>query len=93
MDVRINHELEPAEAARRIRKAAHELGLEAVEDGPQGDLLGAFRKGTPMGAVSASWQVTADAVEVKILQKPAFLPGGTVAKLLEDGLADALAKE
>jgi len=93
MEVRIDHDLEPAEAARRLRRAAQELDLEEATDEPQGDLHGAFRKTTPMGAVKASWKAEAGSVEVRVLDKPAFLPGGMVKNMLEEGLAKALAKE
>ena len=93
MEVRIDHELEPAEAARRLRRAAQELNLDEVADEPQGDLHGAFCKATPMGAVKAGWKVEAGHVEVRVLDKPAFLPEGMVKGMLEEGLAKALARE
>ena len=99
MEVRMPHQLEPAEVARRIRAAAERLELEPADDGlgsPAGKaggdaLRGTFTKASPLGAVTASWSVTADEVVVEVLKKPAFLPASTVARLLEDGLKDTLA--
>jgi len=76
-----------------VRAAARELGLVEIEREARDELGGAFQKGTPLGNVSASWTVTPEAVEVRILEKPAFLPRATVTRLLEDGLVNALATE
>ena len=95
MEVRVAHRMDPKEVARRIRDAGRKRGLEEIDGkrpgtGHDDELGGAFAKGTPMGAVAASWNVTPDEVVVRVLKKPSFLPGSTVARLLEDGLRDVL---
>ena len=89
MEIRVPHGLSPNEVHERMRKLAQEnaVELETHDDGSGGSL----RKGTPLGAVSASFAVEPSEIIVRIDQKPAFLPERKVREMLEEGLRDALA--
>ena len=88
MEVRIEHALEPDAIVERLAAAVreHDIELTAEGDGRAGQL----EKATPLGTVRASYEIGADVVVVTVLQKPAFLPEGTVRRLLEENLAEAL---
>lgn len=88
MEVRVPHQLELDEAVRRILTAAEtlELSMRPGKDPHSGRVT----KETPLGAVEASWRALESEVLVTIENKPAFLPGATVERMLRDGLTDAL---
>ena len=90
MEIRVSHTLERSQAAARIREAARKLDVMPAEDGDEGEFGGTMAKDTPLGSVQASWEAFEAEVVVHIVRKPAFLPEGTVRRLLEDGLRDAL---
>lgn len=90
METRVNHRLEPAEAARRLREEAQKHEIRA--EGDEGGLHGVFTKDTPLGSVRARWEARPGEVVVVIESKPAFLPASTVARALEEGLQKLLAE-
>lgn len=88
MNLRIDHSLEPADAAERLRVAALRLGLE-FEPEPCGR-RGKVAQSTPLGAVRAEYRLVEGAVEIEVTQKPAFLPDSAVKRAIEDGLRTEL---
>ncbi len=90
MEVCVRHQLEPAEATRRIRAAAQELEIRPDEGEKDDDPRGVFTKDTPLGSIRASWEARSGEVVVRIESKPAFLPASTVTRALEEGLAKTL---
>lgn len=91
MEIRVSHALVRAAAAERIRAAAEKLDVRPEELSQETEFAGRLHKDTPLGSVRASWQALEREVVVTIEERPAFLPEGTVRRLLEDGLRQALA--
>jgi len=89
MQIRMPHSLEPEEVGRRVRAAAERHDVAAGAD--ESDCAGELLKKTPLGAVRASWRADATEVVVDVRERPAFLPEGTVRRLLEEALSSALA--
>ena len=90
IEVQISHEHTPSEAADRIRRAAERMDVQPVDQSSMGPFGGAMRKDTPLGSVVAHWEARESILVVQVVEKPAFLPEGTVRRLLEEGLKDAL---
>lgn len=90
IEVEIQHSHTPDAAADRIRAAADRLDVQPIDHEAAGPHGGAMRKDTPLGSVVAHWEAFELRVVVRVVEKPAFLPEGTVRRLLEDGLKDAL---
>ena len=91
IEVELPHSHTPAEAASRIRAAAARMDVVSIDHAAAGPNGGAMRKDTPLGSVVAHWEAKAQCVLVQVVEKPAFLPEGTVRRLLEEGLTEALA--
>jgi len=89
MEIRVQHTLQPDEAAARVQAAAARYDL-VVEDTTAGS-GGVLVKETPLGSVRARWEVVASELVVTVEERPAFLPEGTVRRALEDGLREMLA--
>lgn len=91
IQVEIPHAHTAEDAADKVRAAAERLDVQPVDQESAGPRGGAMRKDTPLGSVVARWEAHEEKVVVEVVEKPAFLPEGTVRRLLEDGLKDALA--
>lgn len=91
MEIRVPHQLTPEAVAERVRGASRRHGLAVPEGSAALPLSGEVEKETPLGTVRAHWRAEPDALIVTVLEKPAFLPDGTVRHALEDGLREALA--
>lgn len=89
MEVRVPHRLERDEAVRRLLAAAERLEL-SMRPGKEHH-MGRATKNTPMGPVEATWEAFDEEILVTVENKPAFLPGSMVERLLKEGLGDALA--
>jgi hypothetical protein len=82
------HALPEDEAARRLRDLAREKG---VEHEPDADGLGGtIAKDTPFGPARARWRSVAGAIEVELLEAPAFVPSSMIERALRDGLTRVL---
>lgn len=90
MEIRVTHDLGRERAAQRIRAAAERLEIAPASAERESAYGGVLVKETPMGAVTASWEAGESDVCVRVEKKPAFLPGGTVKRVLEEGLREAL---
>jgi hypothetical protein len=90
MKMIVPHGLGLDEARRRVAKAAteHDLELEPSADG----LNGTLTKSAPfLGRVHAQYTLTATALELELLERPALLPEGTLRRMIEDELGRVLA--
>ncbi|MFT5288204.1 MAG: hypothetical protein ACI8QS_000044 [Planctomycetota bacterium] len=91
IEIEIAHSHGADEASNRVRAAAERLDVQAVDPSATAGHSGAMRKDTPLGSVVAEWVATASSVTVTVTKKPGFVPEGTIRRMLEDGLKEALA--
>ncbi|HTF89144.1 MAG TPA: hypothetical protein VK843_12095 [Planctomycetota bacterium] len=85
MEVRVPHALSPEEVARRISTAALRHDVELVPDasGVRGSLS---KDAGFLGSVRAQYAIEPGALVVQVSERPAFLPEGTLRRMLEDEL-------
>ncbi len=88
MEFRIDHNLPVEEVAARIASLSTEHDIEHTPD--SGGASGSLAKTTGLGAVTARYQIEADAVAIQVTSRPAFLPEGMVRRALEENLRGAL---
>jgi hypothetical protein len=90
IEVRIPHHLSRAEAKARFDALAQRRSIvnAAAADG----FSGTIEKTVPfIGSAKASYEITADALIVRVLEAPAFLSEATLRRMLEDELGRAFA--
>ncbi len=85
MEVRVAHQLAVQEVARRIRGAAerHDVEFTPGADETRGVLS---KNAGFLGTVRAEYTIEADALVVIVRDRPAFLPEGTLRRMLEQEL-------
>lgn len=82
------HPLAAAEAARRLKALAAKKGVAATDDAD--GLGGVVEKDTPFGPAKARWRSLDGAVEVELVEAPAFVPSSMIERALRDGLTRVL---
>ncbi|TAJ02413.1 MAG: hypothetical protein EPO68_18145 [Planctomycetota bacterium] len=85
---RHEHPLAVDEAARRLKALAVEKGV-ATSDDADG-LGGVVAKDTPFGPAKARWRSVSGAIEVELVEAPAFVPSSMIERALRDGLTRVL---
>lgn len=85
---RHEHPLAADEAARRLKALAAEKGVDASDDAD--GLGGIVAKDTPFGPAKARWRSVAGAIEVELVEAPAFVPSSMIERALRDGLTRVL---
>lgn len=88
---RHEHPLAADEAARRLKALAAEKGVATTEDAD--GLGGLVAKDTPFGPARARWRSVAGAIEVELVEAPAFVPSSMIERALRDGLARVLGQQ
>jgi hypothetical protein len=85
---RHEHGLEPLEAVRRLTALAGAKGASTTV-GADG-LGGEVEQSTPFGKARARWRSLPGAIEIELLESPAFVPVGMIERALRDGLTRVL---
>lgn len=90
MEIRVPHQLAPDEVARRIATAADRHDVEFVPDasGASGTLS---KDAGFLGTVRARYSIEPGELVVVVSERPAFLPEGTLRRMIEDELRKLLA--
>ncbi len=90
MEVRVPHQLAAQEIVRRIRGAAerHDVEFTPGADETRGVLA---KDAGFLGTVRAEYTIEADALVVIVRDRPAFLPEGTLRRMLEQELSKLVA--
>ncbi len=90
MEVRVAHKLSALEIVRRIRVAAerHDVEFTPGADETRGVLS---KNAGFLGTVRAEYAIEADALVVNVRDKPAFIPEGTLRRMLEEELGKLVA--
>ncbi len=83
------HDLGAEEARRRLVEEAARQGVEVLFDGadPHAGLVTAS---SPLGKAKARFVIRETALDIEVVQKPAFVPEGLVRRALEEGLEKLL---
>ncbi len=92
MEIRVAHRLDPDAAAERLADVARANDIALELDDGAGGRAGRLAKTTPLGEVSGRFVIEVTEVLVRVERKPAFLPEGTVRRLLEENLGGALSE-
>jgi hypothetical protein len=90
MEVRVRHGLSVPELVQRIRAAAdrHDVEFTPGADETRGTL---GKNAGFLGEVRAEYAIEPDALVVTVTKRPAFLPEGTLRRMLEDELGKLVA--
>ncbi len=90
MEVRVTHTLSPEEVTRRIAAAAdkHDVEFTPNANGTGGVLS---KDAGFLGTVRAQYSIEPQALVVLVSEKPAFLPEGTLRRMIEDELEKLVA--
>ena len=86
-EVRVEHSLDAAEVLARLERLAKD---EDVSLTTTGATHGSLTKATAFGEVVGEFEIEAQALLVRVVSRPAFLPEGMVQRLLEENLRQLL---
>ena len=90
MEVRIDHELNPEEALRRLLEAAseHDIRIEQDPDGVTGKLE---KSAGFLGSVRGEYTLAEGHLLILVSKAPAMIPEETVRRMIVEGLGSKFA--
>jgi len=91
MELRLPHALEAQELTRRLLAAAalHDLEIVPAADGRSGTIA---KDAGFLGSVRAQYAIEADALVLRVTERPGFLSESALRRMLEDEFRDLVAR-